>query len=226
MSNDMPVVQRSASVARDMLTQNRVQQTPGGDMGFLKFDSKRTGEWLFGAAGESVQGDIFALDLESLKHGWVLWHAKKPNRRMVAINQDLPEPQEPIHYTDAKGKPQTDEANEARSIEGWFDDGTKFQLEISTYGGRKAIDGLFAELFSRAAAGSDFIFPQVKLTSDSYDHASYGLVYTPVMEVVAWFDDQGNQEQDEAPKLEAVPEPEPEPEDPAPAPRRQRRRAK
>ena len=226
MSNDMPVVQRSASVARDMLTKNKVQQTPGGDLGFLKFDSKRTGEWLFGQAGESVQDEIFALDLESLKHGWVLWHNKKPNRRMVAINQDLPDPQDPIRYTDAKGKDQVDEANEARSIEGWFDDGTKFQLEVSTYGGRKAIDGLFAQLFQRANAGSEFIFPQVKLESSSYDHTQYGLVYTPELEPVAWFDDQGNAEPTAAPKLEAVADPEPaeEPaEDPAPARRRRKK---
>lgn len=230
MSN-VPTVKQSSSVAREMLKANKVQETLGGDVPFIRFDAKRTGEWLFGVDNEGVTDDVFALDLESLQHGYIQWHAKKPNRRMVPINQELPEPQEPIHYTDAKGKPQVDEASEARSFEGWFEDGTKFLFEGSTFGARKAIDSVFKLLFARAAADSAFIFPHVQLATDSYDHSQYGKVFTPELNVVAWYDEEGNPEPADGERLEAPspesPDSDPQPaeEDPTPAPRRRKRKA-
>lgn len=219
--SDLPVV-NNTSAALDILRGNKVQQTAAGGGAFIRFDAKRTGEWVYGMEAEPVTGDVFSLDVASLKHGYVQWHMKKANRLMVPINQPLPEPQEPIHYTDAKGKPQVDEANEARSFEGSFEDGVKFNFEGSTFGARKAIDAMLAELFTRAAAGSVFIFPQVELGTNSYDHAQFGKVYEPVLTCVAWFDGEGNPEGDAAPAIEQkAEEPEPEPE----APKKRRRRS-
>jgi hypothetical protein len=202
MSN-VPTVGATTSAVQGMLSKNKVTKTVGGGKPFLKFDAKRTGEWLFGVAGEGVTDEVFSLDLMSLQHGQILWHAKKCDRRLVPINEDMPEPQDPIHFTNAKGKPDTDEANEARSLEGSFEDGTGFILEMSTFGGRKAIDSVLAELFARAAAGSTFLFPQVKLGTNSYEHSQFGLVYEPVMECVAWFDESGAAEPAEGEKLDA-----------------------
>ena len=222
--SDLPVVNSSSAVAA-MLTGNKVAQTQGGGGAFIRFDAKRTGEWVFGMESEPVTGDVFSLDVASLKHGFHLWHAKKCDRRMVPLNADLPQPQEPVEWVDAKGKTQTDEAGEARYFEGSFDDGVKFHFEASTFGGRKAIDGILEELFSRAATGSAFLFPQVKLESNSYEHSSYGKVFEPVLTAVAWFDGDGNPE-GEAPKQ--IAESAPEPADDAPveeAPVKRRRRA-
>ena len=141
-----------------------------------------------------VTGEEFGLNLQSLQHGYHQWHNKKANKRMVLINQDLPTPQDPIYYQDAKGKDQCDEAAEARAFKGTFEDGTAFDYETSTFGGRKAADAMLAELFQRAAESSAYLFPRVRLDSNSYDHSQYGLVYEPVLTTVGWYNEDGELE--------------------------------
>ena len=220
--SDLPAVASSSAVAA-MLTKNKVTPTAAGGGAFIRYDAKRTGEWVFGMDAEPVTGDVFSLDVLSLKHGYHLWHAKKCSRRMAPLDEELPEPQEPVHYTDAKGKPQVDEPSEARYFEGTFEDGVKFHFETCSFGGRKAVDSVLEELFTRAAAGSEYLFPQVQLETDSYVHDTYGKVYNPVLTAVAWFNDKGEAEPAAAEQLAApVVEPEPEPAE-EPAPKRRRR---
>lgn len=241
MSTALPTVGRATAAIAETFRQNKVNPETGGGTPFLSFDSKRTGEWLFGVEKEPCTGEVFALDLTSIKHGWILWHQRKANRRLVPINADLPEPQEDIHYTDAKGKPQVDSANEGRAIEGTFDDGTRFLFETNSLGGRKAVDSVLQHLFSRAQQGSPFLYPHIQLESDSYEHKEYGLVYNPVFTVVAWYDEAGTEETETraiaAPVAEEAPAPartrrgaapaDPEPEaapEPEEAPQQRRRR--
>ena len=190
---NMPVIKANTSAVASLLGGIKVNTTQAGGTSFLSFDAKRTGEWLLGADKEPCTGDVFSLDVTSLKHGYIQWHMKKADRRLVAINQALPTPQEPIYYQ-LKGKEVCDEANEARSLDGTFSDGTRFTLEMSTFGGRKCIDGIITQLVSRFAQQSPFLFPQVQLESDSYEHSSYGQVFTPELVAVAWFDAEGNEE--------------------------------
>ena len=216
---NMPVIKANTSAVASLLGGAKVNTTPAGGTSFLSFDAKRTGEWLLGADKEPCTGDVFSLDVTSLKHGYILWHMKKADRRLVAINQALPTPQEPIYYQ-LKGKEVCDEASEARSLDGTFSDGTRFTLEMSTFGGRKCIDGIITELVSRFAQQSPFLFPQVALESDSYEHSQYGKVFTPELRAVAWFDAEGNEEG--APAL-AAPEQDTEtPQEVAPVVRRRR----
>lgn len=225
-NNTLPQVGQSTAAVHAMLTQNRVEPTQGGTgLQYLSFDSKRTGEWTYGVEREPCTGEVFALDLTSLRHGWVLWHQRKPNRRLVSINSDKPDPQESIEWRDPKGRVQIDEPNEARSFQGTFRDGTRFEFETCSYGGRKAVDALLAELFLRANRNDPFIYPHVELDADSYEHGTYGLLYNPVFRVVAWYDENGNAE-DGKPVLEAPAASEPEtPEQSAPVRRRRRRTA-
>ena len=188
MSNidNVPTVATTSS-ALALLQGNKVNRTSGGGKPFLKFDAKRTGSWLLGNNAEERSDEVFSLDVESLKHGWISWQNKRATKSMVAINEILPVPLEPVDGN---------EAAEARSFEGTFSDGTEFLYECSTFGGRKAIDALLAEMFQRAQAESPFIFPQVKLEGSSYEHSisSYGTVLEPVLTAVSWFDQDGNQE--------------------------------
>lgn len=176
------------------LAENKVSPTAGGGTAFLKFDARRSGEWLFGPGAEPVSSEVFALDLESMQHGYIQWHQKKVNRRMVPVDRDLPEPQDPIYYKDSRGKDQTDEATEGRSFEGTFADGERFVFETNSFGGRKATDSVFGEVFARALAHSSYLWPHVRLDSNSYDHPEYGQIFEPVLTVVEWYDEAGNPE--------------------------------
>ena len=193
MGSNLPSTGITAML-QEQLADNQVSPTQAGGTPFLKFDAKRTGEWLFGASGEPVTEDVFSLDLESLQHGYIQWHAKKVNRRMAPINKPLPTPQDPIHYKDSRGRDQTDEANEGRALEGTFADGSRFVFETNSFGGRKAVDKVLGELFTRAAERSPFLWPHVRLDSNSYEHAEYGEVFEPVLTVVEWYDEEGNAE--------------------------------
>lgn len=232
MSTALPVVGRTTAAIAATLLQNQVNPETGGGVSFLSFDSKRTGEWLFGVEKEPCTGEVFSLDLTSLKHGWILWHAKKANRKLVPINAPLPTPQESIEYVDNKGRSQVDDPNEGRALEGTFEDGTRFLFETNSYGGRKAVDSVLQQLFAKAAAGSPFLFPHIALESESYEHKEYGKLWNPVLTVTAWYDEEGNEEggtaQLAAPAPAAAnPAPEPAPaaaEEPAPEPAQRRRR--
>ena len=202
MSN-MPAVSSNTSALQSMFKQSKVDETAGGGLSFLKFDSKRLGLFLFGAAGEDVTDETIAIDISTWKHGQIQWHNKKCQRRMVPVHHDMPEPFEPIEYTDAKGKPAVDESDEGRSFEFTFIDGTRGLYEVSTFGGRKAIDAVYTQIVARATNNSPFIYPHVKLVTSSYQHTQWGLVYEPVLEVVAWYDDQGNLESAASAKLAA-----------------------
>lgn len=193
MSN-LPIVAGNTAELQAQFAKNKVVETQGGGAQFLSFDSKRTGEWLFGVEREPCTGDEFGMDLSSLKHGYVQWHNKKANRLLVPVTSDLPTPQQPISYTDNKGREQVDEAMEARAFEGVFSDGTRFVFETNSFGGRKAVDAIFGQLFMRARTENPFMFPRLKLSSDSYEHKTFGVVFTPVFDVVAWYDEAGNQE--------------------------------
>ena len=202
MSN-MPVVNTNTAALQDMFKQSQVEETAGGGLSFLKFDSKRLGLFLFGAAGEDVTDELIAIDVSTIKHGQIQWHKKKAARRMVPVNAPMPEAFEPIEYIGSDGKAAVDESSEGRSFEGQFVDGTRFLYEVSTFGGRKAMDAVISQLTARARAGNPFFFPHVKLESNSYNHSQWGLVYEPVLTVVAWYDGEGNLEPAEAAQLAA-----------------------
>jgi hypothetical protein len=217
MSN-LPTIGRTTAAIAETFRQNKVTPETGGGVPFLSFDSKRTGEWLFGVDKEPCTGEVFSLDLTSLKHGWIQWHQKKANRRMAPINAELPEPQDPIEYTDSKGRAQVDEANEGRSFEGSFADGTRFLFETNSFGGRKAVDSVLQQLFVRAAQNSPYLFPQIELASESYEHKEWGKLWNPQLTIAAWFDENGEPEHGAA-KLAAPVAADPEHlTDPAPAP--------
>jgi hypothetical protein len=192
MSN-LPQVKTTTAAAIAMLVSNKVNPTQVNDKPFLAFDAKRTGAWLLGQDKDDVSEEVFVLDIASLKHGYILWHQKQANRRMVPLNAPLPEPQEPVHYT-LKGKPVTDEPTEARSFEGTLEDGTRFLFEGTSQGARKAIDAVLLELITRAQDGNPFIWPHIQMGSGSYEHPQYGTVFTPALTVVAWYDEDGTKE--------------------------------
>ena len=192
----LPTVKMSTTAAASFLSGSQIAApAQGSNSLFLKFDAKRTGEWLLGPGADPVTDEVFSLDLASLKHGYVLWHNRKPTRAFAPINQPLPVAPDPID---------SDQPNEARSLEGIFIDGQQFQLEVSTVGGRNAVDRLIGEMAARSNSGSPYLFPQVKLAAGSYEHDSYGTVFTPELAPVAWFDGEGNEEalleEEEAPK--------------------------
>ena len=98
-----------------------------------------------------------------------------------------------------------DYPSEARSFQGALvDDGEMLAFDTNSYGGRKGIDVLLGKIKAHSAVGSKHLYPKVKLTSESYANKKRGgkLTHNPVFELVAWCDQEGNEEGDTPEQVE------------------------
>jgi hypothetical protein len=178
------------------LANSQVQETNQvGGVSFLKMDFE-TGDWLLGQGQDLVTGEELLVNTPTICHGWILWSGGKPQKSMVSFTQQLPMPMAAVG---------TDSPSEGRSLQGaMVDDGDPIAFDSNSYGGRKGVDALLGAIKAHAASGSQHLYPKVKLTSESYANKNRGgkLVFNPVFEIVAWCDEDGNQEDGAAPQVE------------------------
>jgi hypothetical protein len=178
------------------LAGSQVQETTGlAGFSFLKMDFE-TGEWLLGQDADIVTDEEILVNTASIQHGWILWSGGRPNKSFVGFPQPLPQPMEPIGE---------DYPSEARSFQGALvDDGEMLAFDTNSYGGRKGIDVLLGKIKAHSAVGSKHLYPKVKLTSESYANKKRGgkLTHNPVFELVAWCDQEGNEEGDTPEQVE------------------------
>jgi hypothetical protein len=211
MTTNFPAVMNPTDLST-ALAQSQVQETTGlAGFSFLKMDFE-SGEWLLGQDADIVTDEEILVNTTTIQHGWILWSGGRPNKSFVGFTQPLPQPMEAIGE---------DQPSEARSFQGaLIDDGTMLAYDVNSYGGRKGIDVLLGKIKAHSAEGSKFLFPKVKLASESYANKKRGgkLTFNPVFEIIAWCDNDGNEEgeapaQVEGPadpgaEVEANPEPE------------------
>jgi hypothetical protein len=216
----LPTIQISASSLAARIAKTTPPPAAGtGTAGFLKF-AFDTGEWAFGREQEEVGGDLLLVNTNSICHGWILWADNKATKTLVTFDQDMPEQPMPVGVS---------QPSEARAFAGaFYDDGKPGEnaiFETNSFGGRKAVDGLIREVYTRVVAGeAEFIYPLVKLDNESYRNKKYmnKLIYNPVFTIEGWCN-QGGALQSSTPALDApddAPDDEPEA---APQPVRRRR---
>lgn len=186
MSN-FPAVMRANDLAA-ALAESKIRETSGdGGVNFMRFNFE-SGEYTVGRENEDVTGKEALINTQSIKHGWILWSGGKPTKRMVPFTEDLPIAMDPI----ADDNPQ-----EGRSVSGAFiEDGEMFQFDTSSYGGRKGVDFLLSQIKTKAVTGSEFLYPRVRLDSESYETTKGRKrpIHNPVFTITAWCDINGNAE--------------------------------
>ena len=210
-----PAVQSSVSDLKGALAVSKVQPSTNSNAGkaFLKFDFK-DGSFAVGREAEDVTGDTIIVNTASIRHGWTLWANGTPTKVSAAFTQDLPEAPAPVGG---------DYPTESRSFEAAFpeeDDDSIIMFDSNSYGGRKGVDTILEAVQAKSAADEDtgYLFPIVKLDSESYKSKQGSIIHNPVFTITGWMDAQGNTEDGAAaPKLEVVEEEE--------APKRRRRKA-
>ena len=184
------------------LAGSQVQETTGlAGFSFLKMDFE-SGDWLIGQDSDIVTNEEVLVNTTTIQHGWILWSGGRPAKSFVGFTQPLPV------AMDAIGE---DFPSEARSFQGALvDDGEMLAFDTNSYGGRKGVDVLLGKIKAHAAEGSQFLYPKVKLTSESYANKKRGgkLTHNPLFEIVEWCDNEGNTEGDPAPQVAAPKEPE------------------
>ena len=217
MTTNFPTVMSSSDLST-ALAGSQVQETTGlAGFSFLKMDFE-SGEWLLGQDSDIVTDEEILVNTTTIQHGWILWSGGRPNKSFVGFTQPLPMPM------DSLGE---DHPSEGRSFQGALvDDGEMLAFDTNSYGGRKGVDVLLGKIKAHAAEGSQHLYPRVKLTSESYANKKRGgkETFNPVFEIVAWCDQEGNEEGEKAAQVtdqsEAAEETAEE------APQRQRRKRK
>ena len=193
-----PTVQANISDLKQSLATSEVDAGgSGAQMSFLSFAARRNA-WEYGRDKEDVSGQILHINAASFVHGWVLWSQRKCTKVMASIMEPMPQQPEP------KQKPngQLDYPSEGRGFQGkWEDSDEIVSFESGTLGGKNAVNKVIAEVKRKAVAGSDYIFPKVELNSYSYTNNNGDEVFSPVLDIVGWTDQDGNEETN-TPKLE------------------------
>tara|TARA_R110000824_G_scaffold20858_8_gene78217 strand:- start:3491 stop:4132 length:642 start_codon:yes stop_codon:yes gene_type:complete len=170
------------------LAGSQVQETTGQmGVGFLKMDFE-TGEWHLGQGGDVVTDEEILVNTPTIMHGWILWSGGRPNKLFVSFKDVLPIPMPAIG---------DDHPSEGRSFQGALvDDGEPLAFDTNSYGGRKAVDVMLGKIRAHSDVGSTYLYPKVKLTSESYANKKRGgkTTYNPVFELVAWCNGDGKEE--------------------------------
>ena len=205
-----PTTANSAKNLAAQLTESKIESS-GVQAGkaFLKFDFK-SGDFSFGRDGDDVTGETLVVNTYSIQHGWTLWVNGAPQKVSVPFTEYLPDPMPP----QAGNEPTESRSFEARFLD---DEETIVVFDTNSYGGRRGVDTLLNAIKSRALNGdSEYLFPKIELTSDSYKAKQGGTVYNPVFNIVGWLNAEG-QEFTDTPKVEHKEE------EAAPVTRRRRR---
>jgi hypothetical protein len=218
MTSMFPTTTNNADLSAALLNSQVNETSGGGNSAYIRFDFE-SGGYTYGREQIDITGEEFLVNTQTIKHGWVLWSGGRPKKTFASFAHPLP--QEP----EAIGE---DYPSEARGLEGaLFDDSTPLVFDTNSYGGRKGVDTLLGQIKAKAATGSAHLYPLVTFDSESYANSKRGgkMTYNPVLTVVSWHDQEGNQERDAAPALEDQGEVEDLPMDPAGPIKRRRKTA-
>src|SRR4030095_16820073 len=176
--------------------------TRGGGKDLLRL--LKSGEWVFGQQNEEVQqGSQWVVNVMSLVHGWVCWVEGSGNNKnskrgevMISMTEEKPACPRPIDNTPYKEQ----RAFELKCLNG-DDAGTEVRHEITSIGGLRAVDGLLAKIHARLAVDPVYCCPVLTFGVDSYPHPKWGKIYTPVYDIVAWADMNGEKAPPQRPQV-------------------------
>jgi hypothetical protein len=185
----------------------------------------------FGAERVPIDEDSdWLVNLASgIQHGWVAWGSKERGNPGQNLGEILVPMAQPIPLESELPAVNGDWSKcvqiQMRCLTPEHE-GVQILWKTNSYGGRKEYTALMNAVAERVQSGTTDILPLISLSSDEYEHKTYGLIKTPVFNIVAWYPvDYNPEETDAEDAIEAKSEPEPEPE-PDPEPPRRRRRRK
>ena len=190
-----PTTNNSSTNLASMLAETKVAESNTSQgKAFLKFDFK-SGDFAYGRDAEEITGETIVINTYSIQHGWTLWANGTPKKVSAPFNAELPEPMAPID-----GNSPT----ESRSFEACFQDDpdTILVFDSNSHGGRTGVNKVLDQIKARAVSGEgEYLFPKVKLSSDSYKAKQGATVHNPVFKIVGWLNLDG-EEQSSTAKLE------------------------
>lgn len=168
------------------------------------------GDWVFGAENNAVvekDGALVVFNTLSIKQGFSCWTDRPGNAKNEPKGEELvglgepavTQAELPKYYDDASG-PNALPWKASFSIDVKFVDGKYEGQQVlwknNSTGGLRAFSGLLDAIMARVDEGSDYVFPMVELSSDHYQHKAHGRTWFPVLDIVGWMDNEGNEDPD------------------------------
>jgi hypothetical protein len=172
-------------------------QPVGGDVGVAIIKMDKGGHWVFGAEQTEIEeGSTWAVNPLSFVHGFIAWgDGEVLAEKMVSIANPLPELDEAPPGAKKGWESQVGMSLKCVSGE---DKGMEARYTVTSVGGKRAVQTLAVALADQVEKDQSKPVAIVRLKKDSYQHKSYGKIYTPVFEIVEWMSMDG-----EAPEVAA-----------------------
>jgi len=172
-------------------------QPVGGDAGVAIIKMDKGGHWVFGAEQTEVEeGSTWAVNPLSFVHGFIAWgDGEVLAEKMVSIANPLPDLDEAPPGAKKGWESQVGMSLKCVSGE---DKGLEARYTVTSVGGKRAVQTLAVALADQVEKDQSKPVAIVRLKKDSYQHKSYGKIYTPVFEIVEWMGMDG-----EAPEVAA-----------------------
>jgi len=172
-------------------------QPVGGDVGVDIIKMDKGGHWVFGAEQTEIEeGSTWAVNPLSFVHGFIAWgDGDVLGEKMVSIANPLPDLGEAPPGAKKGWESQVGMSLKCVSGE---DKGLEARYTVTSVGGKRAVQTLAVALADQVDKDQTKPVAIVRLKKDSYQHKSYGKIYTPVLEIVEWMSMDG-----EAPEVAA-----------------------
>ncbi len=178
---------------------------PGGTV-ILKMD--KTGHWVFGADQTEVEdGSLWAANPFSFVHGYIAWgNGEVLAEKLVPVSEPLPE-LEPAPAGAQRGWEM--QVGMMLVCTNGEDKDMQARFTATSVGGKRAVQALAVAIADQVDKDQTKPVPLLSLSSEHYQHKTYGRIYTPIFDIVEWVSmDASAVEETEDAELEVAAEPE------------------
>ena len=175
-----------------------------GAVGSVILKMDKGGHWIYGAEQTEVESDsTWAVNPFSFIHGYIAWgDGEVLGEMMVPVTEPKPE-LPPVPHGAKKGW-EVQVGMSLKCLSG-PDKGLEVRYTTTSVGGKRAVNTLGIAIAAQCETTPGKPVPVVALKKDSYQHKSYGKIYTPVLEIQDWASMDGQTEDAEEAKEEAAP---------------------
>jgi hypothetical protein len=176
-----------------------------GAVGSVILKMDKGGHWIYGAEQTEVESDsTWAVNPFSFIHGYIAWgDGDVLGELMVPVTEPKPE-LPPVPHGAKKGW-EVQVGMSLKCLSG-PDEGLEVRYTTTSVGGKRAVNTLGIAIASQCENAPGKPVPVVALKKDSYQHKSYGKIYTPVFEIQDWVSMDGQAEQADEAKEDAAPQ--------------------
>jgi hypothetical protein len=146
---------------------------------------EKTGDWVYGTANtQPEEGDKFAVNPLSIKHGWVCWGDGAPLGEVLAsIVEPMPAQPADVDTSESQHGWQTVYSVELKGLDGEAK-GVQLIYKNNSVGAKKAIQQLALQIADQCDKDPSKPVAVVTLDAEFYKHKKYGRVANPVLTVV------------------------------------------